>query len=150
MKHTICTAAGRVTIEPGMALGRPVVNIRVSHIPGLPSLILPALAIEAHEAMLLSEALDLAGDECSQMIPAAGVSAAMPTRHTTLHDLDNTEALQQRHSWHLEFDLEHGQPFVWTGQADNEREAINLARYALWREGLDHTARVAICLERKT
>ena len=76
------------------------------------------------------------------------MSAAMPTRSTTLHDLDNTEALQLRRRWHLEFDLDAGQPFIWDGAARSERDAIAQARHALRREGLDDTARVAICLER--
>lgn len=73
--------------------------------------------------------------------------SAIPTRSTTLHDLDNTEALQLRRRWHIEFDLDR-QCFIWDGAADNERHAISQARRALRAEGLDDTARVAICLER--
>lgn len=74
-------------------------------------------------------------------------ASSIPTRSTTLHDLDNTEALQPRRRWHLEFDL-HAASFIWDGTAESERDAIDKAHRALRCEGLDETARVAICLER--
>jgi hypothetical protein len=43
----------------------------------------------------------------------------------------------------------HAASFIWDGSAESERDAIDKARRALRCEGLDETARVAICLERK-
>lgn len=76
MKHTICTAAGRVTVEPAESQGRRVVQVRVSNLPGLTALLLPALLIEPHEAALLAQAFDLVAEECAaDPTSAAGVSA---------------------------------------------------------------------------
>jgi hypothetical protein len=74
MKHVICTAAGRVTVEPVPALGRMAVKVGVSKLPGLPAILLPSLFIEPHEAQLLAQAFDMAAEECTQRAPA-GVTA---------------------------------------------------------------------------
>ena len=85
----------------------------------------------------------------------------------TLHDLDNSEYLERypidmnlvaanalkgmQRRWHIEFDCD-GAPFVWDGAADHEEEALALARKALYWDGRHDvkTARVAICLERRS
>ena len=53
-------------------------------------------------------------------------------------------------SWRLEFDCQ-GSLFIWTGQADTEREAINLARRSIYMQG-DHdqdAAQLVACVERR-
>ena len=55
----------------------------------------------------------------------------------------------KRRRWHIEFDLVEGQPFIWDGEATDERDGICQARAALRREGLDDSARISICLERR-
>ena len=85
----------------------------------------------------------------------------------TLHDLDNGEFLQRfpidmnmvaakalapkMRRWHIEFDCD-GPPFIWDGAAEHEEEALALARKALYWDGRYNveTARVAICLERRS
>lgn len=79
MKHVICTAAGRVTVEPVPALGRMAVRVlavRVgfSLLPGVPEMLTFAQVIEPHEAQLLAQAFDMAAEECTQAAPA-GVTA---------------------------------------------------------------------------
>ena len=64
MKHTICTAAGRITIEPRNVLGRNVVAVRFSDVAGLMGILWPAVFIEPLQAALVSQALDLAAEEC--------------------------------------------------------------------------------------
>ena len=61
---------------------------------------------------------------------------------------DETPAPVAARSWRLEFDCA-GAPFIWTGQAGTEREAVNLARGAMYRQGdIDQdAARLVVCLE---
>ncbi len=86
---------------------------------------------------------------------------------STLHDLDNSEFLERypvdmnlviaqalagkMRRWHLEFDCD-GAPFVWDGAAEHEQEAVALGRKAIYWDGRynEESARVAICLERRT
>lgn len=84
----------------------------------------------------------------------------------TLHDLDNQEFLERfpldmeavtkmamtpkrpMRRYHLEFDC-GGAPFIWSGTAEHETEAIALGRLAIELDGrYEATARVAICLDR--
>lgn len=83
----------------------------------------------------------------------------------TLHDLDNAEVLERfpldmdqvsrdalrsvtARRWRLEFDCE-GAPFVWTGAADSEAEAVSLGRLAIYMDGRfnQDTARPVVCIE---
>lgn len=83
----------------------------------------------------------------------------------TLHDLDNTEALERfpldmeqvsrealgtmmRRRWRLEFNCD-GAPFLWTGAADSEAEAQSLGRMAIYMDGRydQDRAQLVACFE---
>lgn len=84
---------------------------------------------------------------------------------STLHDLDNAEFQERfpldmeqvsrdalagfgRRRWKIEFDCE-GVPFMWTGGADGEAEAIALGRLAIYMDGRhdQEKARPVACIE---
>lgn len=79
----------------------------------------------------------------------AEIEALLAGVQLDMNQVASTALARKRRRWHIEFDLVEGQPFVWDGEATDERDAICQARAALRREGLDDTARISICLERR-
>jgi hypothetical protein len=72
----------------------------------------------------------------------------MGTYYQDLAQLQAETPAPATRSWRLEFDCQ-GVPFVWTGQACTERQAVNLARGAMYRQGdIDQdAAQLVLCLE---
>ena len=73
---------------------------------------------------------------------------------TFYQDLQQLQAIQPEpparptRTWRLEFDCQ-GAAFIWTGQADTEREAVNLARRSIYMQG-DYdqdAAQLVTCVE---